>query len=42
MEELDTLETNEQYDEEEIFLREVIRDEYELLFLDSYLKEAFG
>lgn len=42
MEEFDTHETNEQYDEEEMFLHEVIRDEHELLYLDSYLKEAFG
>lgn len=27
-------------DEEEIFYREVIREEYELLFLDTYLRET--
>ena len=43
MEEIDTNhETNDQYDDEEMFLREVIQDEHELLFLDSYMKEALG
>lgn len=41
MEELDTRETNEMYDEEEdLFLREVIQDDHVLLFLDSYLMET--
>lgn len=42
MDDFDTREGNEQYDEDDLFLREVIKDEHELLFLDSYLKEAFG
>lgn len=40
MEDADTLELNE-YDEETLFLSDVIGDEHELLFLDSYLREAF-
>lgn len=43
MEEIDTShETNDQHDDEDMFLREVIQDDHELLFLDSYLKEVFG
>lgn len=43
MEDIDTHETNELYDEEEeMFLRDVIQDEHELLFLDSYLRETLG
>lgn len=30
------------HDEEHLFLREVIGDEHELLFLDSYLRDVFG
>ncbi len=43
MEEIDTShEKNDQYDDEDMFLNEVIQDDHELLFLDSYLKEALG
>lgn len=43
MEELDNRETNDPYDEEEeMFLKEVIQDEHDLLFLDSYLRETLG
>ncbi len=43
MEEIDTShETNDQYDEDEAFLSNVIQDDHELLFLDSYLRDAFG
>ena len=40
MEDVDTLEQNE-YDDETMFLSDVIQEEHELLFLDSYLREAF-
>ncbi len=40
MEDDDTLELNE-YDEETMFLSDVIQEEHELLFLDSYLRESF-
>ncbi len=40
MEDVDTLEQNE-YDDETMFLSDVIQHEHELLFLDSYLREAF-
>ena len=42
MEDIDTHETNDQYDEDDMFLQDVIQDDHELLFLDSYLKEALG
>lgn len=43
MEDFDTHETNELYDEEEeMFLKEVIQDEHDLLMLDSYLRETLG
>ncbi len=43
MEDIDTNhETNDRYDEDDMFLHEVIQDDHELLFLDSYLKEALG
>ena len=42
MEEIDTNHGTNEYDDEEMFLREVIQDDHELLFLDSYLKEALG
>ncbi len=41
MEELDKQEINE-FDEEHIFLRDVVGDEHELLFLDSYLRDVFS
>ena len=28
--------------EEDMFLKHVIRDEHDLLYLDTYLKETFG
>ena len=40
MEDVDTLEQND-YDDEAMFLSDVIQEEHELLFLDSYLREAF-
>ncbi|MDR2894296.1 MAG: hypothetical protein LBU97_02405 [Alistipes sp.] len=40
MEDVDTQQLSE-HDEEMMFLSEVIQDEYELLFLDSYLLESF-
>lgn len=39
MENVDTQEDD--YDDESLFLSDVIADEHELLFLDSYLREAF-
>ncbi len=39
MEDIDTQDFNE-HDEEHLFLRAVIQDDHELLFLDSYLREA--
>lgn len=39
MENVDTLPDNE-YDDEGMFLSDVIQDEHELLLLDSYLREA--
>jgi hypothetical protein len=41
MEDIDTLEGTE-YDEENLFLHEVIQDDHELLFLDCYLREALA
>lgn len=41
MEDVDIQELTE-YDEDELFLNEVIQDEHDLLFLDSYLKEALA
>ena len=29
-------------DEEELFMKEVVKGEYDLLFLDSYLSEMFS
>ncbi len=40
MEDVDTQEFKE-YDDEAMFLSDVIQDEHDLLFLDSYLTEAF-
>ncbi len=40
MEDVDTLEPGE-YDDETMFLSDVIQEEHELLFLDSYLRESF-
>ncbi|MDR2911984.1 MAG: hypothetical protein LBV38_01595 [Alistipes sp.] len=40
MDDVDTLELNE-YDDETMFLNDVVGDEHELLMLDSYLREAF-
>lgn len=40
MEDLDTSASNN-FSEEELFLREVICGEADLLYLDSYLKELF-
>ena len=40
MEDVDTRELNE-YDDEDMFLCDVCGDDHELLFLDSYLQEAF-
>ena len=40
MEDVDTLELNE-IDDETMFLSDVIQQEHELLFLDSYLRESF-
>ncbi len=40
MEDVDTHEFS-QYDDETVFLSDVIQEEHELLFLDSYLREAF-
>lgn len=44
MEDLDnsSAKENRNFDEEEMFLNEVIRGEHDLLFLDTYLKESFG
>jgi len=39
MEDVDTQELDE-YDEEAMFLSDVIGEEHDLLFLDSYLREA--
>jgi hypothetical protein len=41
MDKIDSLETTD-HDEEQMFLRDVIGDEHELLFLDSYLRDVFG
>jgi hypothetical protein len=42
MEDIDTHETSERYDDEdEMFMQEVVQGEHELLFLDSYLKDVF-
>ncbi len=40
MEDVDTLETTD-YDDETMFLSDVIQQEHELLLLDSYLRETF-
>lgn len=40
MEDVDTQELNE-HDEEAMFLSDVIADEHDLLFLDSYLRDTF-
>ncbi len=40
MEYVDTQEENE-FDDENMFLSDVIQEEHELLFLDSYLRESF-
>lgn len=40
MENTDTQDQTE-YDDETVFLSDVIQEEHELLFLDSYLREAF-
>lgn len=41
MEHLDSRSEPDLYeDDEDMLLREVIRDEHDLLFLDSYLKES--
>jgi hypothetical protein len=41
MDNIDTQELTE-HDEEHMFLRDVIGDEHELLYLDSYLRDVFG
>ncbi len=40
MEDVDKFDNNE-YDEEDMFMSDVVGDEHELLFLDSYLRESF-
>lgn len=40
MEDVDTQELND-HDEETMFLSDVIGEEYDLLFLDSYLRDTF-
>lgn len=40
MEDVDTHESSD-YDDETMFLSDVIQEEHELLFLDSYLRESF-
>ncbi len=40
MEDVDT-HVQSEYDDEAMFLSDVIGEEHELLFLDSYLREAF-
>ncbi len=40
MEDVDTHESSD-YDDETMFLSEVIQQEHELLLLDSYLRESF-
>ena len=41
MEYVDTQEQSE-FDDENMFLSDVIQEEHELLFLDSYLRESFN
>jgi hypothetical protein len=40
MEDHDTQNLSE-FDDEDMFLSDVVKDEHELLFLDSYLRESF-
>lgn len=42
MEELDKRTTNNHLSDEELLIREVIREDAELLYLDSYLRELFN
>ena len=43
MEELDNDPTgNDRFDEDEIFLKYVIRGDYELLYLHTYLEDTFA
>lgn len=39
MEDVD-IQQNDDYDEEDLFLRDVISGEHDLLFLDSYMRES--
>ena len=41
MEDIHTIEMTD-HDEEQMFLRDVVGDEHELLYLDSYLRDVFG
>ncbi len=42
MEDVDTLEITDFDDEHEMFMHHVVGEEHELIFLDSYLREAFA
>ncbi len=42
MDDVDTHELNDYYDEDTVFLCDICGDDHELLFLDSYLRETFA